>query len=211
MNIDVMVMVLEIIGILSFAVAGALVGIDQKMDAFGTTILGLITASGGGIIRDVCLGITPPGIFQSPLYIIIASLTAFFVYILYYFHLFQPAEKHKQIYMQLLWYLDALGLAMFTAVGVHIGIHHGQINNLFFLLFIGTVSGVGGSVIRDVIAKRSPFIFVEQVYAVASILGALICVIAYVNYGSQISLILSFSVTLIIRIMAMHYRWNMHA
>ena len=60
--------ILEMIGTIAFAASGALVGSEQKMDIFGVSVLGVITAVGGGMIRDVTLGITPPGVFQKPVY-----------------------------------------------------------------------------------------------------------------------------------------------
>ena len=64
--------ILEMIGTIAFAASGALVGSEQKMDIFGVSVLGVITAVGGGMIRDVTLGITPPGVFQKPVYAAVA-------------------------------------------------------------------------------------------------------------------------------------------
>ena len=79
--------ILEMIGTIAFAASGALVGSEQKMDIFGVSVLGVITAVGGGMIRDVTLGIIPPGVFQKPVYAAVAVLTSVLVFfILYTFH-----------------------------------------------------------------------------------------------------------------------------
>ena len=77
--------ILEMIGTIAFAASGALVGSEQKMDIFGVSVLGVITAVGGGMIRDVTLGITPPGVFQKPVYAAVAVLTSVLVFFLLYF------------------------------------------------------------------------------------------------------------------------------
>ena len=77
--------ILEMIGTVAFAASGALVGSEQKMDIFGVTVLGVITAVGGGMIRDVTLGIIPPGVFQKPVYAAVAVLTSVLVFFLLYF------------------------------------------------------------------------------------------------------------------------------
>ena len=78
--------ILEMIGTIAFAASGALVGSEQKMDIFGVSVLGVITAVGGGMIRDVTLGITPPGVFQKPVYAAVAVLTSVLVFFLLYFN-----------------------------------------------------------------------------------------------------------------------------
>ena len=76
-----MLFIFEIVGTIAFAISGALIGLEKKMDIFGVAILGLTTATGGGIIRDVILGNTPPATFQNPTYAIVAILVSMLVFI----------------------------------------------------------------------------------------------------------------------------------
>ena len=82
---ELITFILEMIGTIAFAASGALVGTEQKMDIFGVTVLGVITAVGGGMIRDVTLGIVPPGVFKKPVYAAVAVLTSVIVFFLLYY------------------------------------------------------------------------------------------------------------------------------
>ena len=73
-------MVFEIIGTVAFSISGAMVGISKKMDIFGVAILGITTAVGGGVIRDMILGLNPPVIFTDPIYALLASATSIIVF-----------------------------------------------------------------------------------------------------------------------------------
>ena len=78
---DIFTFILEIIGTVAFASSGAMIAIEKKMDIFGVNILGATTAVGGGIMRDVILGVTPPTAFAQPVYILFAILTSTLLYI----------------------------------------------------------------------------------------------------------------------------------
>lgn len=73
--------VMEMLGTVAFAASGAMVGVGRKMDIFGVSVLGVVTAVGGGTIRDVVLGITPPGVFQNPVYALVATVTSCLVFL----------------------------------------------------------------------------------------------------------------------------------
>jgi len=105
--------------------------------------------------------------------------------------------------------MDSVGLGIFTAVGVSTGWTAGYHDNMFFLSFLGVLTGVGGGLLRDVMAGVPPYIFVKHVYACASIAGAICCVLAYRNLGQIPALVIGTVVVLVIRIGAAHYRWNL--
>lgn len=199
-------LILEIISIISFAISGALVAIDKKMDIFGVAILGLTTATGGGIIRDLILGITPPISFQNPrnaLIAIMASLIVFFPKIRYLL------INHERLYTIAMLIFDSVGLGLFTVMGVNYAFEAGFSNNLFLSIFVGVVSGVGGGVFRDIMAGDRPFIFVKHFYACASILGALLYVGLYHYLNTFIAMILSALFIFILRICAAYFKWNL--
>ena len=170
------VFIMELIGTVAFAVSGAITGMEKKMDIFGVAILGLTTAVGGGIIRDMLIGNTPPQTFQDPVYAVISIVTAIIVFYL--------AGRRKNSMSPHLWdilllVMDTLGLGIFTVVGVNTGIRQGYMDNVFLLVFLGTITGVGGGLLRDMMASVPPYIFVKHIYACASIIGAVVCV--YMN------------------------------
>ena len=133
--------ILEMIGTIAFAASGALVGSEQKMDIFGVSVLGVITAVGGGMIRDVTLGIIPPGVFQKPVYAAVAVLTSVLVFFLLYFK--REMLKGNVTYDKVMLVMDSVGLGIFTVVGVNTGIRQGFADNTFLLVFVGTITGDG--------------------------------------------------------------------
>lgn len=197
---------LEIIGTVAFAASGAMTGIKKRMDVFGVVILGLTTAIGGGVIRDVILGITPPKTFQNPTYAIIAIVTSLVVFV--------PNVRswlHSKIhsYEIVLNLMDALGLGIFTVMGIKTALDLSISGyNGFLFVFVGVVTGVGGGVMRDVLAGDTPYIFSKHIYASASIFGALVCYFIW-PLGSIYAMLLGFASIVIIRLLSAHFQWNL--
>ena len=159
----------EILGTIAFAVSGAVVAISKKMDIFGVAILGMTTAVGGGILRDLILGITPPAAFQSPGYALTSIAVSMLVFL-------PPVRRllhwNEKLYDTALLLFDAIGLGIFTVIGVQTAyIATGELN-AFLAIFVGVVTGCGGGVMRDVFAGSPPYIFVKHFYATASLLGS---------------------------------------
>ncbi len=198
--------VLEMIGTIAFAIAGALVAIEEKMDMLGVCILGMTTASGGGIIRDIILGVTPPAAFRDPVYVITAIAVSLII--------FSPAvrsflRKEEKIYDWLLIRMDSVGLGIFTAVGVETAMSYTAKPSIFLAVFIGVLTGVGGGVLRDLFAQRKPYIFVKHFYATASIIGAFCAVIFWYSLGRVNAMIICAAVTIVLRLLAARYRWHL--
>ena len=103
---------------------------------------------------------------------------------------------------------DALGLGVFTAVGITTAMHAGY-NSRFFAVFLGVITGVGGGVLRDVLAGQPPYIFVKHFYACAAILGAIVCVFLWPLVGERGALFACCGTILILRILAARYRWSL--
>lgn len=195
----------EIVGTIAFAVSGALVGLQKKMDIFGVSILGVVTAVGGGVIRDLILGITPPITFQSPLYAVIAiavSVTVFLPFVRKSF------DRFHLLHDLLLLAMDSLGLGIFTVVGIRTAFDSG-FQGFFLLTFVGVVTGVGGGILRDVLAGQTPYIFVKHIYACASLVGAVLCALLWNVIGETFSMILGAAVVVTLRFLAAHYHWNL--
>lgn len=199
-------LILELVGTLAFAASGAITGLKKNMDVFGVCILGLTTAVGGGVIRDLLLGITPPGTFQDPIYAVVALLTSLV--------LFLPRIRRllmwdQRLYDLVLLIMDSAGLGIFTVAGIRIAYEHAARPTLFLLVFVGVVTGVGGGVLRDVLAGDTPYIFVKHVYASASLAGALACVVLWPLVGEMAAMLCGSALVVAVRILSAHFRWNL--
>lgn len=203
-----MVLLIELIGTVAFSISGAMVGIRKKMDIFGVLVLGVVTAVGGGMMRDVILRKTPSA-FLKPIYVEVAVISALVPFIILYVNKKMVHSKYQDFYAIVMFLMDSLGLGIFTAMGISTGVNAGYEDNMFFLCFLGTLTGVGGGLLRDMMAGVPPYIFVKHVYACASIAGAICCVLVYRSYGQLPALIVGTAVVLAIRIIAAHYRWNL--
>ncbi len=196
----------EIVGTVSFAISGVMVGLSKKMDVLGIVVLGITAATGGGLIRDVILGNTPPMLFRDPLYAGIALVTS--VIVLFPF-MRKFIVKEMKVYNLLMLILDSLGLGVFTVVGIKTAYTVSSDYNGFLLAFVGVITGVGGGILRDVLAGNTPYIFVKHFYATASIIGAVITVVLWDFIGEHLSMILGASVIVVLRFLAARFRWSL--
>ena len=203
---ETFILILELAGTMAFAASGAITALKKGMDLFGVCILGLTTAVGGGVIRDVILGNTPPATFLNPIYASVALVTSLV--------LFLPRIRHLLMWDQRLYDLSmlilaSLGLGIFTVVGIRIAWRSTAEPTLFLLVFVGVVTGVGGGVLRDVMAGDTPYIFVKHIYACASLAGALVCAGLWRPAGEVAAILAGAGVVVLIRFLSAHYRWNL--
>ena len=196
-NISVL-FIMELIGTAAFSCSGAMVAIKKNLDLLGIVVLGVITAVGGGMIRDVLLGI-----------VTVAVIAAIIIFLLMRSKNISRFLLTAEYYDWTMNLLDAIGLGAFTVVGVNTSISAGQGNFQFLTIFLGVITGVGGGLLRDMMACEVPAILRKHVYACASIAGA----VFYAYIGNRISqdmaLILSASLVVVIRLLARHYKWNL--
>ena len=204
---EVLLLIFDLIGTIAFAISGALVGVGKRMDLFGTIVLAICTATGGGVLRDLMVGNIPPYMFRNPLFVGIAALVALVVFFLLYLHTKMP-KMLSMVYDKMLFWFDTLGLAAFTVDGVMVGIRRGYEDNALLLVFLGFLTAVGGGTLRDVLAGRIPDIFLKHIYAVAAIAGGVTLTLTRF-LGARISMILGFGVVIALRCLAAHYRWNL--
>ena len=197
---------LEILGTVAFAASGAMTGLKKNMDIFGVCILGLTTAVGGGVIRDLILGNTPPNTFRTPVYAMVALVTSAIFFL-------QSVRKlllrNPKWYDTVMLVMDTLGLGAFTAVGIRVAFDHTEAPTLFLLVFVGVITGVGGGVLRDLMAGDTPFIFVRHVYASASLAGALLCAGLWEPLGSMTAMLAGMALTVVIRFLSVRFHWNL--
>lgn len=195
---------MEMIGTIVFALQGSRVAIERELDILGIVILGLSTAVGGGMIRDIILGNTPPAMFINPVYCIVATLTVVLVIVTYkYKDKIIGNEKHPYV-VRVFNVSDAIGLGIFTVVGADVSISKGYGENVFLCSFVGVMTGVGGGILRDVLANRTPVVLQKEIYAVASMIGAVSY--CYLNrwIPHHIALYLSAGMIVVIRMVAVY-------
>ena len=207
---DEFIFILELIGTVAFASSGAMIAIEKKMDIFGVNVLGATTAVGGGIMRDIILGLTPPGAFSHPVYVLVAALTSTILFVIAYA---KPTAFESRVktdyYDKLMFWCDTAGLGIFTVVGIQAAVRAVGGANVFFFVFIGTLTGVGGGVLRDIMAGETPYILVKHIYACAAIAGGIVCVVGRTAFGEAYGTILGLAATVLLRFLAAHFRWNL--
>jgi len=200
------VFVLEMIGTVAFAASGALLAIRKKMDIFGVCMLALITSVGGGIIRDLLLGATPPSTFRNPIYALTAAVVSAIIFI-------RPVRYYltgnHMAYQTGMLVMDSLGLAVFSVVGVSIAYTVRPEAGTFLTVFVGVLSGVGGGVLRDVLAGETPYIFVKDVYACASLAGTLLCAVLWKPLGQVYAMLIGAVAITAIRLLSATFKWNL--
>ncbi|MBR5218076.1 MAG: TRIC cation channel family protein [Oscillospiraceae bacterium] len=200
------IFILQLLGTIAFAVSGAMTALHKQMDMLGVAVLGLITAVGGGMVRDVLLGQTPPAIFSDPVTVLTAVAASILV--------FSPAVrrrllKTRRIYDLTLRLADSLGLGIFTVIGAQTACGVLEQSNWFAIAFLGTMTGVGGGVLRDVLAGDLPYIFRKHIYALASLFGALVWVALHRWWNDTAALLIGVAVIVTVRLLAAHYRWSL--
>ena len=203
---ETFILILELAGTMAFAASGAMTGMKKNMDIFGICILALTTAVGGGVIRDLILGNTPPATFRNPVYATVAIATAL---VLFLPGVRKLLMRDQPLYDMAMLLLDTAGLGIFTVMGIRIAHTVAAQHTLFLLVFVGVVTGVGGGVIRDIMAGDTPFIFVKHVYASASLAGALLCVALWPYTGEIPAMLAGMALVIVIRLLSAHYHWNL--
>lgn len=199
----------DFIGTVAFAISGAIVGIHKRMDIFGVNVLAVTTACGGGMMRDVIIGCTPPMMFRNPIFVLVAVVVANIVFLLMYLHRHMP-RKLACVYGEMLFWFDSLGLAAFTVDGVMAGVRAGYSDNHFLICFLGFITAVGGGALRDVMADQMPDIFRKHIYAVAAIAGAiLMALLLHLTDSENAAMIAGFLLVLVLRKLAAHFRWDL--
>lgn len=203
---ETFILILELMGSFAFSVSGAMVGLRKNMDIFGVCILGLTTAVGGGMVRDLVLGNTPPATFRNPVYAAVALAAALAIFLP---QLRRFLLRNHALYDEVLFWMDTAGLGIFTVVGVRFAYAYVPQATLFLLCFVGVVTGAGGGLLRDIMAGNTPYIFVKHVYACASLAGAVVCGLLWHRAGEMPSMMLGLGLVILIRFLSRHFEWSL--
>ncbi len=200
--------VIELIGIVAFAITGVFVGIEYELDIFGILVVAFCSALAGGIMRDLVVDRVPPMCFTHPEYIftvIIAVLVALIIFKVLDKRLTKNSIKKMRRLVDI---LDAIGLGFFAVSGCKIAIEQGYGDNFGLMVFVGTISAIGGGVIRDLLAGRKPIVMRKEVYALAAITGSVIFYFLQSRVHQNIALYVSAGFITIFRIIASWSRIN---
>lgn len=187
----------SIIGTIAFAISGALVAMEEEYDVLGVMVLGMATAFAGGILRNVLIGVPVTMIWSQGTLMLIAFLSvvaAFFMPVHWIGH-WKKTEA----------WLDAIGLAAF---GIQGALYAVKMNHPITAIVVAAVlTGVGGGVVRDVLAGRKPLVLRDEIYAVWAMLAGLAVGLGWAE--STIEMIVLFSIIVIVRMVSVHYRWKL--
>ncbi len=190
---------LDLIGTAAFAASGAWAGVRRGMDLFGVLVLGMVTAIGGGTLRDLLLGDLPPFCLQNEIYLwlpLIVSLLVFFSH-----RLFPKIENP-------LLYFDAVGLGTFVVIGTGkaLSFSIGPIG----AVLLGAMTGTAGGVIRDVLSNEVPLIMRREIYASACVFGgALMVLLQWLAAPKELTLLLAATSVIGLRLLAIRYNWSL--
>lgn len=203
---DIVFLIFEILGTVAFSLSGALTAMKKDMDIFGACVLGMTTSIGGGVIRDIILGVTPPAAFVNPMHAIIGFLIPAITYIPVIQRFFIRKHRTYDFCMML---ADSIGLSVFTVVGVNTCFEVIENPNFFTVLFLGVITGVGGGILRDVMSLNLPKVFVKHFYACASLLGAVTAFVIRIYFSTLVATISGAVVVIALRLLAFFLRWTL--
>jgi possible membrane protein len=190
--------ILDLIGTVVFAITGALAAREHKMDVFGMFILAFVTGVGGGTLRDMMIGSTPVFWMKNPFYILMIVLGVVLPIV------FKKMSEWKKSIL----FFDAIGLGVFTVIGVEKGIDFGL--HPVIAVALGAVTGCFGGLIRDILRNQIPAVLHKEIYATASLTGGIMFfVLNYLGFHSDLVAVLTAFIVFIIRVLALKYRWEL--
>jgi len=175
----VLLLVLDLVGIAAFAASGALAGVRARLDVFGVCVLGATTALGGGVLRDLLLGITPPSSLSDWRYLLTPIVLA----------------------------LDAAGMGLFATGGAATALAHGA--GAVAACVIGMTTAIGGGALRDVLLREVPIVLRREIYALAALAGAIVLVASSAaGLRPGVAAVVGAALAIGLRAVALWRHWN---
>lgn len=189
---------LDFIGTMVFAMSGVLTAAEKRLDLFGAMIIGVVTAVGGGTTRDLLLGITPVTWLSTPWYLFVI-LAGVFIAVIFRNTL---ASLRRTLFI-----FDTIGIGVFTVIGLekalNLGVHPAV------AVVMGMTTAVIGGVIRDTLTNDVPLIFHREIYATACILGAMFyLLLVWLGVDSSLNQLLTVAVIITIRLLSIYFNWS---
>ncbi|WP_048877963.1 trimeric intracellular cation channel family protein [Acidocella aminolytica] len=193
-----LIVVSDWVGTLAFALSGALLGVRKQFDLFGILFLSFVVAVTGGVMRDVLIGALPPAAVTNTHYFMLsvgAGLLTFFWYP-------RIVSLQKQILL-----CDMIGLALFSVIGTQKALEYG-INPLMAAI-LGMLTGIGGGMARDVLAREIPFVLRADLYAIAALAaGGIVSVGHVIGLEPQLPMLSGAGLCIFLRLMAIYRGWR---
>jgi uncharacterized membrane protein YeiH len=187
----------NVIGIAAFAVSGAIIAMEEKYDIFGVYVLGLVTAFGGGVIRNAFIGMPIQLLWKQELLIYTALIAVTLVIIC-------PAVWFATL-RNWLTFFDAIGLSAFSIQGA---LYATKMNHpLVAVIFAAVMTGIGGGVVRDVLAGRKPLVFQKEIYAMWSVLIGVAIGLKWADTVAELYVL--FAAVVILRMVSVQYDWRL--
>ena len=199
-KIETIVLVADLAGTAVFAAEGAITAMQSGLDLLGVMVLSFVVALGGGVIRDLLIGATPPNAVRDWRYPALAFLTGLLTFI---FH-----AEARNLSAPLLMALDAAGLALFAVAGAQKALSYGI--GSFISTLMGTITGVGGGVVRDILLARVPMVLVADIYASAAFVGGVVLVVGRrFGLSPMAAALLSGVACFTLRVASVTYGWHL--
>jgi uncharacterized membrane protein YeiH len=197
----IMISVLDLGGTFVFAISGAAVAVRRRMDIFGVMVLAFAAGNAGGITRDLLIGAVPPVAISHWAYLTVSVLAGLIVFFRY--------SLVSRLDRSVLWF-DAVGLAFFAVAGTQKALQAGL--NPMSAALLGMLTGVGGGMLRDVLANEIPAVLHSDLYALAALSCATIVAAGHVLHLGPIGpAVTGMVVCFALRFMAMRYGWHLPA
>lgn len=189
----------DLVGIFVFGLSGGLAAVRARLDVFGVLVLAGITALGGGIMRDLLLGLTPPYALRHWPYLAVAAAAG-----LVTFRMHARVERLRRAYLV----LDAAGLGLFTVTATKLGLQTGL--GVAGACGIGVIAGIGGGMLRDVLIREIPIVLQHsEIYALAALLGAAVVCLCYrVHILGLPEQIAAAALVFVVRVIALRRGWR---
>ncbi|UHA73117.1 trimeric intracellular cation channel family protein [Paenibacillus sp. 481] len=195
MDVDIFT-VFSFIGTIAFALSGAVVAMEEKYDALGIFVLGMVTAFGGGVVRNVLIGVPVTTLWSQNTLLTVAmiSIAILFVVPLRWIETWRKTEV----------YFDAIGLSAFAIQGAMYAV---EMNHPVSAVVVAAMlTGIGGGIIRDILAGRKPIVLQHEVYALWAILAGLFIALGWAN--TTIELLILFTSVVMFRMLSVYYNWS---
>ncbi|MTD57258.1 trimeric intracellular cation channel family protein [Amycolatopsis pithecellobii] len=192
---------LSLIGIAAFAVSGAVVGVRRRLDLLGVVVVGLATGTGGGVLRDLALNVSPPAAFTHWPTLAVAVGASLGVFVLH-------GRLSRLRRLELVF--DAFGMGLFAATGASYALDRAA--GPMAAVLIGTLTAVGGGVIRDVLVNEIPIVLRRELYAISALAGAVLTVALVAATGSlPLSTVAGVILAVGLRLISLWRGWHLPA
>jgi uncharacterized membrane protein YeiH len=199
MVIHNLLLAFDLAGTFVFAISGAMLGVQRRLDIFGILVLSFAASSAGGIVRDVLIGAVPPAAISDWRYLAVSLAAGLLTFIAY-----APMARLRRAIL----IFDAAGLALFAVAGAEKALAHGL--HPLMAALLGMLTGIGSGIARDLLVARTPAVLQSDLYAVAALAGAMTVVIGHaLNWPALPSTLAGAAVCFALRLLAIHYGWNL--